>query len=380
MLKLGVIGYGNRMSYVVPLLLNSGEVTLTCVMDIDNATVKTKYLKDEKFKNVKYYDDADEMLKNEELDGVCIGTRCSSHTEYFLKAFEHKIPVFLEKPDCTTYKDLARIKAALDFSEKVVVSFPLRASPIIEKVKEIIDSGKLGKIEHIQAYNNVTYGRGYYHKWYRDENETGGMFLQKATHDLDYINYLLGDEVKPICLCAMKSKQIFKGDKPAGLKCVDCADAKSCPESPENVTKAGDTGTKGEYCCFAVDTGNEDSGSVIIRYNSGMHVVYSQNFFVRNGASRRGARLVGYKGTLEFDWYKNEITVYHHDINDVESYSLDNPNGVHFGGDNVLCDNFIEVMKGGNSKTPLLSGIKSVELCLAARKSSTENIFVDIHF
>ena len=90
---------------------------------------------------------------------------------------------------------------------KTVVSFPLRTSAILLKVKELIDSGKIGTVEHVQAYNNVPYGRGYYHKWYRLESETGGQWLQKATHDLDYINLLLGG-LRPIRLCAVKTKII----------------------------------------------------------------------------------------------------------------------------------------------------------------------------
>lgn len=378
MLKIGVIGCGTRMTGVMKKMLDTGEVTLTCVCDTDIERVKRVNLNEARFSSVRYYTDAEEMLKSEELDGVCIGTRCSTHTDYALMVAKYNIPLFLEKPVCTTYGDLERLKTIENMEDKTVVSFPLRCSKLIEMVKEIVDSGKLGRIEHIQGYNNVTYARGYYHKWYRDENETGGLFLQKATHDLDYMNYLLGG-LTPVRLCAMKSKQIFKGDKPAGLKCADCAEAKTCPESPENVYKAGDMRPKGEYCCFAVDTGNEDSGSVIIEYSSGMHVVYSQDFIVRNGASKRGARLVGYKGTLEFDWYKKEIVVFRHDVDAVETYKINVPEAGHFGGDVALATNFVNVMKGTDvSHSPLSEGIASAALCLAAKKSSEEHIFVEL--
>ena len=56
-------------------------------------------------------------------------------------------------------------------------------------------------MEHVQAWNNVPYGWCYYQSWYRDENETQGLFLQKATHDFDYINYLV--EKRPVMVCAM---------------------------------------------------------------------------------------------------------------------------------------------------------------------------------
>ena len=379
MLKMGVIGCGNRITSVIEKIISvsKDEAVLTCVCDTDIEKVKRENLKDEKFKDVRYYSDADEMLKAEKLDGVLIGTRCSLHTKYALLVAKYNLPLFLEKPVCTTYEDLELLKTIPHMEDKTVVSFPLRVSKKLLFIKELIDSGKIGKVEHVQAYNNVTYARGYYHKWYRDENETGGLFLQKATHDLDYINYVLGE--KPVRLCAMKSKQIFKGDKPAGLKCADCPEAKTCPESPENVYKAGDNNPKGEYCCFAVDTGNEDSGSVIIEYESGMHAVYSQDFIVRNGAGKRGARFIGYKGTLEFDWRKDEITLYRHDEDMIETYTYPNATGAHFGGDTALAESFIAVMKGEEkSCAPLSQGINSAALCLAAKTSATEYRFVEL--
>ena len=177
----------------------------------------------------------------------------------------------------------------------------------------------------------------------------------------------------------MKSKQIFKGEEPEGMLCADCAKAASCPESPQNVEKNGDGYVIGPYCCFAKDTGNEDSGSIIIEYESGMHVVYSQDFIVRNGAGKRGARLIGYKGTLEFDWNKNLITVYRHLENVTETYEVKCSAKGHGGGDAILAENFVNVMKGTEtSGATLQEGILSAQMCLLARKSSEEHKFFDI--
>ena len=377
MLKLGVIGYGTRINTIVKLLVNSGEVKLAAVMDVDTDAVKEKYIEPNGFENVNYYTDAEKMLENEKLDGICIGTRCSLHTHYAMLVAKYNIPLFLEKPVCTTYKDLDRLKSIPHMNDKTVVSFPLRLSNVCSYVKSIVDSGRLGEITHVQAYNNVTYGRGYFHLWYRNDSETGGLFLQKSTHDLDYINYLLGD-IKPVRVCAMESKQIYKGDKPAGLKCVDCVERETCRESDINVKKLKDGRRIGEYCCFAIDTGNHDSGSILIEYDNGLHVVYSQNFIVRSGAGKRGARIIGYDGTLEFDWNTSTVTVYDHFNKTTDIKVLAKTDG-HGGGDELLSDDFISVMKcEGNSHSPLSEGILSAEMCLAARKSAENNVFVDI--
>ena len=378
MLKIGVIGYGTRINAIVKGLVGTGEVKLASVMDVDIDNVKTKYIEPNGFEDVKFYIDAEEMLKSEKLDGVCIGTRCNLHTHYAMIVAKYNLPLFLEKPVCITYDELQKLKTISHINEKTVVSFPLRLSNMCTYVKDIVDSGKIGEVAHVQGYNNVPYGRGYYHLWYRDDDLTGGLFLQKATHDLDYINYLLGGSIKPVCVSAMESKQVYKGDKPAGLKCVECDERKTCPESDINVKKLGDSFRIGEYCCFAVDTGNQDSGSVLVQYDNGLHVVYTQNFIARKGAGKRGARLIGYKGTVEFDWRSATVTVYHHQDNIVETHKFDATDG-HGGGDELLWENFIEVMKGeGKSNSPLSEGILSAELCLAAKKSAEEKIFVNI--
>ena len=378
MLKIGVIGYGKRMEGLVDKFIATKQVTLAAITDIRNDEIKPK-LDKLGYSDVHFYTDAEEMIKNESLDGVLVGTRCSTHTDYALLVAKYDLPLFLEKPVCTNEEDLERLCSILPTMDcKTVVSFPLRLTYIIEKVKEIIDSGKIGEIAHVQATNNVFYGRVYYHRWYKDSKETGGLFLQKATHDLDYINYLLGG-LKPVRVCAMTSTQVFKGNEPAGKLCTECDKAETCTESPKNIKKANPKASPGIFCCYTEDMGNEDSGSCIVEFESGMHVVYSQNFIVRGLAGKRGARLVGYLGTLEFDWNSNKITVYSHTEMKKDEITPDASAAGHFGGDINLVKNFVEVMKGtAKPVTTLEEGILSAKLCLAAKKSSVKHVFVDI--
>ena len=117
---------------------------------------------------------------------------------------------------------------------------------------------------------------------------------------------------------------------------------------------------------------------MIIEYETGMHVVYSQNFIARKGAQKRGARLIGYYGTVEFDFNTGIVTVYHHNADIVEPHKVTNT-GHHFGGDNILAKNFVDLMAGkAVSRAPLSEGILSAAMCLKARESATEHRFVDI--
>lgn len=333
--------------------------------------------------SIRFYEDADAILAAGGIDAIYVGTRCSLHAKMGAKVLKAGLPLFLEKPVATNMEDLASLrKAYLESKSKVVVSFPLRVSPLTRLAKKIIDSGRIGEINHILAWNYVPYGQVYFQTWYRDENETHGLFLQKATHDFDYINYLLGDN-KPVSLCAMSAKQIYKGDKPAGKLCAECEEKETCLESPFCLEAGGHGLPACDWdslkCAFAVDTGNEDSGSAIVRYSSGMNVTYTQNFFARKKAGKRGVSLSGYKGTLEFDFYTNEVKVFGHQQNVLETYSLDSTDG-HGGGDGILLDAFVKLVEGKAdvSISTLDDGLLSALMCLKAKESAATDTFQKI--
>ncbi|HPQ47977.1 MAG TPA: Gfo/Idh/MocA family oxidoreductase [Clostridia bacterium] len=379
-MKLGIIGFGGRAQGVLKLIREIDDsVELMAVCDIkDDDSLKEAFSKSGLRSDIPIYKDASLMLEQYEFDGILVGTRCSLHTEMALKVMGKGIPMYLEKPVATNLFDLKRLeKAYEDYKGSIIVSFPLKTSPMVGLAAKLIKEGKIGKITQIQAWNNVPYGGVYYHSWYRDENETGGLFLQKATHDFDYINFLAG--AGPVRICAMTSKVIYKGNKKAGLLCKECNENRSCPESPYVLEKKSGQPVMGEYCCFAADTGNEDSGSAIIEYDSGIHACYTQNFIARKKAGSRGARLIGYEGTMEFDWYTNKLKIYSHTSDIDATYDFDVSKNSHFGGDMILAENFIEVMKkSAASVSGLGDGLLSSRMCIAAGVSAREGKFVDI--
>ena len=371
MKKLGVIGFGGRLhGDVIQALCDvSDEFKVTAIADPATDKVRERIEKKPRgiAENVELYDDADKLLAEADVDAILIGTRCSLHTTMAIKAMERNVPIFLEKPVCTSMEDLQRLNDAnKKYNPRVLVSFPLRFSAITVLVKEILDSGKIGEILQVDAYNDVPYGRVYYQNWHRDENETGGLWLQKATHDFDYLNYLLNDKATEVF--ARDVRKLFKGDMPAGMTCDKCDKTKTCPESPYIVRNKYLDYRKGPYCCFAVDTGNEDCGTALMKRESGAIVSYSQNFFARHNAARRGARFYGYNGTLEFDWYKGEIKVYMHTSPHVETYALKDSGTAHFGGDQKLAEMFLDIMNGTNVSY-LNEGMESALQCLMAKQS-----------
>lgn len=170
------------------------------------------------------------------------------------------------------------------------------------------------------------------------------------------------------------------GDMPAGLRCSQCEKQDTCMESSYNIVQVRNDTPRSDWCCYARDTGNEDSGTLILRYESGMHAMYSQNFFARKAAARRGARLYGYKGTVEFDFVSQKIFIYDHMSDKVTQISVPIPARGHGGGDTALMKNFVDLCEGktDRSAAPLADGIKSAQVCLAAKDSAEEEAFKKI--
>jgi predicted dehydrogenase len=210
-------------------------------------------------------------------------------------------------------------------------------------MKRIVDGGLLGRITMVQAVNNVPYGSVYYHSWYRDPAETGGLFLQKATHDVDYISYLTGETPKDAF--ARTAKLYYKGDKPAGLHCPDCAQYYTCRESSYVVKNILKEEVTGDACCFAVDTGNEDGASAVFTLPSGAIVSYSQNFVAKKGAARRGCRLIGTDASVEFDFYSGEVREDRYDLPETVTHSFAGAR-TRTLADEALALEFIGLMEG----------------------------------
>lgn len=367
--RIAFIGYGLRSATMLSAFrsLEAG-VEVAAVCDTDWDAVRARTAGDPLFDSASYYKDARQMLEEASPDGVFIGTRCPLHTPLAQEVLARRLPLFLEKPVAISGEQLAALaQAGRGQEDRVVVSFPLRLCAVVEEMRRIVDSGALGKLTMVQAVNNVPYGSVYYHSWYRDPALTGGLFLQKATHDIDYIRYLVGET--PVHAYAQTAKLYFRGERPAGLRCPDCPDYRVCPESSYVVGHIQRDDVQGDECCFAVDTGNEDSACAIFTCPSGLLISYNQSFVVKRTAARRGCRLVGTQGSAEFDFYTGEIRHDDYRAPQTVTHKVINT-GNHFGGDLRLALAFLDVMDGRPSPAGLEDGLASAACCLAARRSA----------
>lgn len=381
MVRLAVIGFGGRASGMVRgMCRDFGEVRLVAVADPDEPRVRErmKHL-DLPAEGVRFYDSAEAMLEHaDDFDGLVIGTRCYLHTPMAVLAAKTGKPLFLEKPVAISHEQLDELADAWTGREKqVVVSFPLRVTPACRIVAELLDERRIGTVNHVQAFNDVSYGAVYYNNWYRRFDQVGGLWLQKATHDFDYLNELVG--ARPTHLAAMMTQKVFgRGSCPDGegaARVMDAAELEHIRRHAGGSTlDSDDNGSE-----FDAKIKNQDAGSAMIWYEDGTLVSYNQNFIARKSAGRRGARLIGYKGTIDFSWSPvEEVRVVDHHSERVDTIKCPATGG-HGGGDYILQKSFIDIIRDqAESVADLSAGLLSVSMCLAARESCQTRQFKQI--
>ena len=387
-LRLGVIGYGRRIHGLIggPFREVEPDVRLVGVVDPNEQGARARIgeLGARTAEEVRFYDDVPALLHGARPDAIAIGTRCNLHTPYAVQLAQAGLPLFLEKPVSISLEQAVALEDAFEnAASPVVVSFPLRVSPLCELARCYVADGAVGDAVHVAAVNYVPYGTVYWEQPYRDYDITGGLFLQKATHDLDYLMYLLGQPITRVAAMATRGR-VFGGAKPAGLWCSRCDETATCPESPQNRRRNGSGGDPGDHACvFSVDAGrgarsNEDCSSALLEFANGSHGVYSQVFFARRDAASRGATVSGYQGTVRFDWFTGELQrIRHHAPFSATERAAGG--AAHFGGDLELARNFVAVVRGGTaSRTPIETGIQSAYACLAARESAVSGDFVGV--
>jgi predicted dehydrogenase len=212
------------------------------------------------------------MMRRSKPDALAIGTRCPLHAPYAIEAAKYDLPLFLEKPVAVSMEQAIALERVFERTRcQVVVSFPLRVSPLCVLARGYIAEGAVGEPLHITAVNYVPYGTCYWEREALHLEVTGGLFLQKATHDLDYMSYLMDSPIVRVASMATWGR-VFGGNRERGLVCSQCADQDTCLESPRNRRRNETSGTRADHGCVysvasgSVETGtNEDCSSALAR-------------------------------------------------------------------------------------------------------------------
>jgi predicted dehydrogenase len=143
-----------------------------------------------------WYSDADQLISNPNVDAIYIANPPSTHAFYVLKAIEAGKPVYIEKPMCRTYAECLEVnRLAAERDVKVFVAYYRRKLPGFEKVKELIETGKIGDVRmvNLQLWIHQKEKAGEKMHWHVDPSIAGGgHFYDLASHQFDYLDFLFG--------------------------------------------------------------------------------------------------------------------------------------------------------------------------------------------
>ncbi len=208
-IKISVVGIGLMGLQHIIAIQKSKFATLHSIVEIKKNGIKLS----KKF-NVQLYKNIKILLAKNKPDAVIIATPNVLHendTVQFLKA---KIPVLLEKPISDNIKSAKKIiNSAHSNKTSLVIGYHRRHNSIINKVKRIIQSKKLGKIVSANILCWLYKHKKYFNEKWR-VSEGGGPLGINLVHDIDMICYLLGP---------VKYVQAFKSNNIRKYKVEDTA-------------------------------------------------------------------------------------------------------------------------------------------------------------
>jgi predicted dehydrogenase len=136
-----------------------------------------------------------DMLAAERADGVIVATPNQVHVENGLEAVAAGIPVLVEKPIADDLAAGERLVAAAEQAGvPLLVGHHRRHNPIMRAAREIVASGRLGRIVAVNALFWLYKPDDYFDLSWRREEGAGPVFLN-LIHDVDNLRYLLGEVV-----------------------------------------------------------------------------------------------------------------------------------------------------------------------------------------
>jgi UDP-N-acetylglucosamine 3-dehydrogenase len=183
MLKMAVIGVGSMGKNHARVLMDIPDIQ---VMGIADKNMTNARMVADKY-GLPVYEDYNHLFNECSPDAVIIAVPTTLHREVAVAAIKRGIHVLVEKPIASTIEEAEEIiQTANQYSVIVAVGHIERFNPAVIELKRRIDAGELGQIFMIHARRLSPYPR---------RISDVGVAKDLATHELDMMRYLTGEEV-----------------------------------------------------------------------------------------------------------------------------------------------------------------------------------------
>ena len=145
----------------------------------------------------KWYDDAQNLIADPQVNAVYIATPPGSHLEYALQTCRAGKPAYVEKPMARNFAECQEMVRAFKTADlPLFVAYYRRGLPRFVKARELIQTDRLGKITSL-AYHCCSPSHRKLHPqnlpWRLQVAQSGGgFFLDLGSHTLDIIDFMVG--------------------------------------------------------------------------------------------------------------------------------------------------------------------------------------------
>ncbi|CAN7636681.1 Gfo/Idh/MocA family protein [Pararhizobium sp. LjRoot238] len=304
------------------------------------------------------YTDLEAMLRDTMPDLVIVCTPDDTHDDIVVRALESGADVITEKPMTTTVDKIRRITdAEKRTGRRVDVSFNYRFAPTAARIKSLLDAGEIGRVTSVDFhwYLDTSHGADYFRRWHAYKKHSGSLFVHKATHHFDLLNWYLGSD--PEAVSAFGDLQMYGRKGPfRGPRCKLCPHKAECDfyldlganpfldalyEEPSAID-----GYFRDGCVFREDIDIPDTMVATIRYRNGVHVSYSLNTF--QPIEGHHIAFNGSKGRIELRQFEAQpwetpasdeillVRSFEEGGRAVERITVPHSSGGHYGGDDRM--------------------------------------------
>lgn len=408
-MKIALVGAGQRGMIYSEYVYETKKAEIVAVVEPDD---KKRSAAAQKFGiplGMQFKRIADFFQIGRIADAVIIASMDQDHYEQVMAALELNYDILLEKPISPDPRECLKIQDKADQKGcKVIVCHVLRYTNFFAAIKEIIDSGELGKVITIQHNENV----GNYHiahsfvrgNWRRSDLSSP-LIMQKSCHDMDILAWLVGSEASRIT--SFGSLKYFKEENaPAESsdRCLTCKAAKDCrfdakkaylpvagswpatvltqDQSEEGILKALKEGPYGR-CVYRCDNDVCDNQVVLIDFKNDVTVSFNLSGFT-NKISRT-IKVMCENGEIRGDDSLNQIEVTKFASNAIDGFEqrvihTGLTQGGHGGGDVALMNDFVCQLEAdsNNSRSSITQSVESHVMAYAAEQSRITGEVVNV--
>ena len=340
-MKIGAVGLGNRIAHVYHELSQINKEA-ELIAYVDPLPIGREYAEKNNFFPTKEYSTLNEMLSNEKLDLLMIGSPNHLHLEHIKIGLNSGIKIFAEKPIVVNENqsfELAKLLGEFG-QDQVLVGLVLRYSQHARSVRNLINKNVLGNIISIEASEHIMpwHGGFFMRNWRRKEKYSGGFMLEKCCHDIDFYSMIV--KSRPIKIASFGGRHSF-------------IPKNKNEEFIEEYTKYNIEGWESKKNVFDSDADIVDHQVAIIEYENGATLAFHTNMRVPD-EFRRFA-VMGTNGMVEGDFVRGYLKAHDQKNNLVLDENYGAAFGMvkgHYGADNLMLKDINNYLV--NSETSML--------------------------